>query len=61
MSLRDLLNDLGLPIISVFEKWHIKIVMCSLPKENTAFISSLTTKRTFPPSAGQPELLAVLK
>lgn len=61
MSLKDLLNDLGLLIITVFEKWHIKIVICSVHKENTAFISSLTTKRTFLPSAGQPELLAVLK
>lgn len=72
MSLKDLLNDLGLQakchslsahqlIISVFEKWHIKIVMCSVHKENTAFISSLNTKRTFLPSAGQPEQLAVLK
>lgn len=72
MSLNDLLNDLGLQpkchllsayqlIISVFEKLHVKIVMCSIHKENTAFISSLTTKRTFLPSAGQPELLTVLK
>lgn len=61
MSLKDLLNDLGLLIIPVFEKWHIKIVICSVHKENTAFTSSLTTKRSFLPSAGQLELLAVLK
>lgn len=55
MSLKDLLNDLGLLIISVFEKWHIKLFMCSVHKEKAAFISSLSG--TFLPSAGQSELL----
>lgn len=48
MSLNDLLNDLGLQpkchllsayqlIISVFEKLHVKIVMCSIHKENCIY------------------------